>query len=370
MKKLTILHTIETGGPGGAETVLLNLSTKLDPERFRSIVVLCRDGWLRQRLLELGVPTHFVEWNAWYDLRLPRALMSLVKREKVDLIHSHLPDQNFYSCVAGRLSGTKTIVTYHGPVELANADHARDGFKLRVVRSTAACTTVVCDYVGKLLVEHGFPSSKIVRIYNGIPIERFNASLNGHFRGELGFTKSQPLIGMIANIRRPKGHEFFVRAARQVADRMPEARFVAVGDIDPTLGPPLMALVEELGLQDRFFFVGSRPDVPEVLSSLDLFVLSSLSEGLPLAVLEAMAAGKPVVVTNTGGTSEIVQDGDTGFLVPPGDANALAERMCQILESPTKANDMGLHARERIEREFTIPHMIQRYEQLYESILA
>jgi glycosyltransferase involved in cell wall biosynthesis len=175
---------------------------------------------------------------------------------------------------------------------------------------------------------------------------------------------------MIANIRKPKGYEFFVRAARRVADRMPEARFVAVGDIDKDLGPPLRALVDQLGLQDQFFFVGSRPDVPEVLSSLDLFVLSSLSEGLPLVTLEAMAAGKPVVVTNTGGTSEVVQDSVTGFLVPPGDANALAARMCQLLENPVKAADMGAHARERVESQFTIPQMVQRYEQLYESVLA
>ncbi len=370
MKKLTILHTIETGGPGGAETVLLNLTTRLDPERFRSIAVLNHDGWLRQRLLERGVETHLVEWNAWYDFRLPRALMSLTRREKVDLIHSHLPDQNFYACVAGRLSGTKTIVTYHGPVELAHADRAKEAFKLRVVRSVAARITVVCDYVGNLLIERGFPSSKVVRIYNGVAMERFSQSLNGHFRGELGFSKEQKLVGMIANIRRPKGYEFFVRAARQVADRMPDARFVAVGDIDKTLGPPLKTLVDELGLQNRFFFVGTRADVPEVLSSLDIFVLSSLSEGFPLATLEAMAAGKPVVVTNTGGTSEVVQDGSTGFLVPPGDANALAARMCQLLENPAQAKDMGVHARERIESEFTISQMVQRYEELYESVLA
>lgn len=370
MKKRTILHTIETGGPGGAETVLLNLTTRLDPDRFRSIVVLCHDGWLRQRLLERGVETHLVEWNAWYDFRLPRALISLVRREKVDLIHSHLPDQNFYACVAGRLSRTKTIVTYHGPVELAQADHAKEAFKLRVVRTTAACTTVVCDYVGKMLAERGFPTSKIVRIYNGVALERFSQSLNGHFRSELGFAKENKLVGMIANIRRPKGYEFFVRAARQVADRIPAARFVAVGDIDKTLGPPLQALVEQLGLQERFFFAGTRADVPEVLSSLDVFVLSSLSEGFPLATLEAMAAGKPVVVTNTGGTSEVVQDGSTGFLVPPGDAGALASRMCQLLENPAKAAEMGAHARERIEREFAIPQMVKRYEQLYEGVLS
>lgn len=121
MKPRTILHTIETGGPGGAETVLLQLASHLDPARFRSIVLISQDGWLNGQLHARGIPTTLVDCKAWYDLRLPRAMTALIRQEKVDLIHSHLPDQNFYSCLVGALTRCRPIVTYHGPIELTRA---------------------------------------------------------------------------------------------------------------------------------------------------------------------------------------------------------------------------------------------------------
>src|SRR5581483_5342145 len=120
-KKITVLHTIETAGPGGAETVVLQLATMLDSERFRSIVVLPEVHWLGRQLEQRGVPTFYISSKAWYDLKMPLGLSRIVRREGVDLIHSHLPGQNFDSCLAGALTGRKTIVTYHGPVELEHA---------------------------------------------------------------------------------------------------------------------------------------------------------------------------------------------------------------------------------------------------------
>jgi hypothetical protein len=119
MKKFTILHTIETGGPGGAETVLLNLARHLDSSRFRSLVLLTSQGWLLKSLQQNQIPTLVVEHKRRYDLGFLWSLMKVIRKEKVDLIHSHLPDQNFYACVAGMLSSRNTVVTYHGPVELS-----------------------------------------------------------------------------------------------------------------------------------------------------------------------------------------------------------------------------------------------------------
>jgi len=130
MKQYTVLHTIETTGPGGAETVVLNLATGLDPRRFRSVALLPHDSWLGRRLAEHGVPTYFEASRAWYDFRLPRAIAEVSRDEKVDLVHSHLPDQNFYSCLASRITGRKTVVTYHGPVELADSKRLKGAIKL------------------------------------------------------------------------------------------------------------------------------------------------------------------------------------------------------------------------------------------------
>ena len=369
MKPRTILHTIETGGPGGAETVLLQLATHLDPARFRSVVLISQDGWLNGQLHARGIPTTLVDCKAWYDLRLPRAMIALIRQEKVDLIHSHLPDQNFYSCLVGALTRRRPIVTYHGPIELTRARRRRQALKLQVVRRLAAAVVVVCDYVERLLRGVSFPPEKIVRIYNGIESSRFSALSNGTFRKSLGYGEEIRLVGMVANIRQSKGYEYFVQAARIVADTIPQTRFFAVGDVDEKFGGGLRKLVEQLNLGGRFLFLGFRNDIPEILSDLDVFVLSSTSEGFPLVVLEAMAAGKPVVVTRCGGPEEVVEDGRDGFLVPPTNPEKLAARIIDLLSNPGLAATLGQRARDKVARQFSLERMVRQYEALYERCM-
>lgn len=370
MNQRTILHTIETGGPGGAETVLLQLATRLDPARFRSIVLISQEGWLHEQLRARGVVTTLVDWRSWYDLKLPRAMSALIRQEKVDLIHSHLPDQNFYSCVVGAVTGCRTIVTYHGPIELVRQRSRRRTLKLRVVRRYAAAVVVVCDYVERVLKEASFPAAKLVRIYNGIDPIRFAVPAKGSVRKSLGYGGEIKLVGMVANIRETKGYEYYIRAARTVADAIPQARFLAVGDIDEKFGRSLRQLVEQLGLSDRFLFLGFREDIPAVLSELDVFLLSSTSEGFPLVVLEAMAAGKPVVVTRCGGPEEMVEDGHDGFLVPPADPESLAAKISDLLLNSELSATFGQRARDKVARQFSLEGMVRQYEALYERCMT
>lgn len=365
----TILHTIETGGPGGAETVVLNLASGLDTRRFRSLVLLPGGSWLPGKLQESRIPTFLVRSKAWYDPRLPAGMARLVRREKVDLIHSHLPDQNFYSCLVGRLTGRKTIVTYHGPVELAQSRGFKGWIKLSFVRHAASAVVVVCDYVGRMLAARCFPTQRLFRIYNGIDVDRYSMPRRRQLHEELGCPAEANIVGMVANVRASKGYEFFIRAARHVVERFPATRFVSIGDIDRTLGKPLFKLVEELGLKDRFLFLGFRENVPAVLSDLDVFVLSSVSEGFPLVILEAMAAGKPVLATRCGGTEELVEDGRNGVLVPPRDAEALGNKIGELLAHPEWAQSLGQVARNTVLSRFSMESMVHQYEELYERLL-
>ena len=364
VKPLTILHTIETSGPGGAESVLLALATGLDPARFRSIVAINRPGWLEDRLSELRLPFCRLHSNARYGLKLPRELARLVKSEQVDLIHSHLPDQNFYASLAGRVTRCPTIVTYHGLVEFANARSWRGALKLAAVRAFASAAVAVCGRVGEMLLEAGFAPSKVVRIHNGIHSAKY-ARAEGALRRDLGVTPERPLIGMVANVRASKGHEFFIRAARMVADQQPEAFFVISGDLHPELAPPLFRLVEELRLTNHLKFIGFRQDVPALLSDLDIFVLPSTSEGFPLVVLEAMAASRPIVASNCGGVSEMIRNGETGLLVPIGNAEAIARQVSALLHDRRRAAALGAAAHREVSDHFSMEQMIARYEQLY-----
>jgi glycosyltransferase involved in cell wall biosynthesis len=369
MRKYTILHTIETAGPGGAETVLLNLASRLDSTRFRSIVLLPEGRWLPKELRNHGVPTFSMEPSNRYDFGLLRTMARLVRQQQVDLIHSHLPDQNSYSCLVGRLTGRKTIATYHGALRPAEVESLKGALKLHVVRRFAAAVVVVSKYLEAAFQNLDFPGDKLFCIPNGVDVDKFACAEGGHLRRELAYGDRRPLVLMVANLRESKGYEYFVKAARIVADSGVQACFLAVGELHESIMPRLMRLVEQLGLRDRFVFLGFREDVPAILRDVDVFVLSSISEGFSLATVEAMAAGKPVVVTRCGGPEEVIDDGRTGFLVPPADPEALASRICELLADPERAAILGQNARAKVSSAFSMERMVHQYERLYERLL-
>jgi glycosyltransferase involved in cell wall biosynthesis len=321
-------------------------------------------------LRELGVPVVEVGWKAWYDPKGPMAMVQTIRKHGVDLIHSHLPGQNFYSCIAGALTKRKTLVTYHGPVELQDAESAKGKARLWFVRRTADRTIVVCKMVKGMLVDRGFREERISVIYNGIDPAPYASPSPGTLRASLRLAPDAMLIGMIANVRQSKGYDVLVRAAAEVCRRFPSARFVGVGHVDEGLARPIRQQIDNLSLREKFIFAGFRADVPQVLSDLDVFVLSSTSEGMPLAILEAMAARKAIVATRCGGIPEVLEDGHSGLLVPPSDPGGLARAIEALLSDRSRALRMARHAESRLRSEFTLGGMIERYENLYLSELA
>jgi glycosyltransferase involved in cell wall biosynthesis len=365
----TVLHTIETTGIGGAERVLLNIATGLDRERFRSVAALPAPGLLQDALEAGGVRTYIVHARHWWDFRMPRGLARICRTERVDLVHGHLPDHNFHGCLAARLAGARAIATYHGPLEFRHARAPRDAIKFRLVRSSAAGVVAVCEAVRSLLLGLGFAPASVARIHNGIDLAAYRHAPSAGLRDAFNWRADTPVVGMVANVRATKGYEFFVRAARRAVDRDPSIRFVAAGDIDPVLGPPILALVRELGLTEHVRFLGYRADIPAILRDLDVLVLSSTSEGFPLVLLEAMAAGKAVVATRCGGTEEIVHDGRNGYLVAPADDAALANGISRMFADRVAAAALRDGARRTAEG-FSLGGMIDAYHTLYDGVLA
>ena len=368
LRRYTILHTIEGSGPGGAETVLLELASKVSRERYRSLAFLPEGNWLPGKLHERGVPYVIAKSKTWYDLI--RDMRSLVRAEGVDLIHSHLDDQNFSTSVVGKLTGCKTIVTYHGAPRLARQQGLRRKIKAWVPQRFATEITVVSDYLRNTLVESGFPPHRTHRVYNGVDLGRFASGEAANLRGALGLPPHAKLVGMVANLRQAKGYEYFVQSARAVVDVIPESYFLAVGETAEAMLARLQDLVRQLKLDARVSFLGFRKDVHGILRDLDVFVLTSTNEGLSISTIEAMAAGKPVVVTRSGGPEEIVEDGITGYLVPPADAGALAARVCEILRNPDVGRCLGSKAQAAVARKFSLQGMVEQYESLYQRCLG
>jgi glycosyltransferase involved in cell wall biosynthesis len=350
--------------------MLLNLAAGLDRKRFRSVALLPEGRWLPDRLRERGIPTFVVNPKSRGWLEPVKSLARLVRQEKVDLIHSHLPDQNFYSCLVGRFCGCKTVVTYHGAPRPREVKGVKGSLKVWVIRHWANAVVVVSDYLQEAMQALGIPRERVVRIYNGVDPRRFADSPAGRLRAELGTGNGTPLVGMVANLRESKGYEFFVQAAQKVLESAPQTRFLAIGELDSRIAPRVREQLRRSGLEDRFRFLGFRDDVPSILADLDIFVLASVSEGFSLATIEAMAAAKPVVVTRSGGPQEIVTDGATGLLVPPGDAESLAAKICELLRDPRRAAALGKNARAEVERRFSLSRIIAEYEDLYARCLG
>jgi glycosyltransferase involved in cell wall biosynthesis len=214
------------------------------------------------------------------------------------------------------------------------------------------------------------PDAKLEIITNGVDLARFaNGRPAGTVRQALGVSASAPLVGIVAMLRPEKAHDVFLRAAARAAAHVPEARFLIIGD-GPTR-PQLEALAAELGLQGKVLFLGARSDVPELVKAIDLAVLSShpVVETLSNAVLEYMAAGKPVLATRVGSVPEQVQDGVTGCLVDPGDWQALGDRIAELLLDADRARRMGQAGRALVEARYTIDRMVRGHERLFERLL-
>jgi glycosyltransferase involved in cell wall biosynthesis len=365
--KIRILHLIETGGPGGAEKVLLNIVGHIDSRQFSSLVMVPRKGWLYETLKKYHFETRVIESNRSWDAGFLLKLSSLIRKEKIDLVHSHLPGMNFYSCLAGRITKRPVIVTYHGKIEDGDKRKWKNIFKNFIVRNTAAQVVTVSDYLKKELIKKiGVDPNKIVTLYSGIDFNAFGPTKSSlELRQKLGLSESAPLVGTIGNIRKSKGYEYLIRSVKLVEEKVPNVLFLIVGEKEEKLFHDLSKLTEKLGLKEWIKFLGFREDVADCLNILDIFVLSSTTEGFSIATVEAMSLAKPVVVTDCGGPAEIVTDGRTGFLVPPGDPKALAQKIILLLENQKLREKMGNQAQIWVRKKFSLEENIKNYELLY-----
>jgi len=217
-----------------------------------------------------------------------------------------------------------------------------------------------------LVKEDGFQPGKIKVIRNAVDFERFASVPRDRAKFFPALGPGHKLIGMVANMNLPvKGHSYLIEAARAVCRILPGTRFVLIGD--GRQRPKLEQQVRELGLEQNFLFLGYHKDVPELLPCFDVSVLPSTAEGLPNVVLEAMAAGIPVVATAVGGTVEILEDGVCGLLVPPRDPEALAKAILRILQEPSLAEQLARAGQERVRAYFNFDRLLLELKELYEE---
>jgi L-malate glycosyltransferase len=380
MTPATVAYVIPRMSIGGAQTHLLQVLRLLDRRRFRPLLCcLATDRkdplHLLDQVRELGVPI--------LDARLRDTANSLVRphsfaqmarvagefrRQRVRIVHSYLFHANWFGTLTARLARVPVAIVSKRSMDVY--PRARDRWACSLVNRLADCVTAVAAAVRDHVHQtEGCPLEKIVIIPNGIATPSVPTTSSAHGRAQaLSVNADDKVVGTITRLVWKRGHEELLRAAALVARAEPTAKFVVVGD-----GPLRRALEEQargLGLNGGVRFLGAVPQAARLLPHFDVFVLSSVWEGMSNGLLEAMAAGRPVVATRVGGNPEVVVDGESGLLVPPKDPQALADAVLRLLRDRELARRLGEAARRRIESEFTLEQMVQRLESLYDDLLA
>lgn len=353
-RRLRVVHVAQQLQIGGMEKLLVEFARHVDRQRFDlRFLSLSSRGGVAEEIAACGWPVTALEELNGLRPALIWRLARIFRRERVDVVHTHNIKPHLYSVPAAKLAGVPAVIqTRHGQ------SYQASWRRITAFRLAALFTNyVVC-------VSHdsrarsarlGIARQKLCTVWNGIDIASFPYQ---------GPSPQGPVV-TVARLSPEKDIPTLIRAAALAAARNPSFRLEIAGD-----GPcqeELERLVADLGLSGHVRLLGKITDVPGLLARSSLFVLPSLTEGVSLTLLEAMAAGLPVVATAVGGTPEVVLEGKTGWLVAPGNPEAMAARMCQVLDNPALGQSMGRQGHERVKEHFDVRRMVREYEALYEQ---
>jgi glycosyltransferase involved in cell wall biosynthesis len=372
-----VLQLIDSFRLGGSESQAVQLARLLhESGRYRvHVACLDRSGPLFREAerLEVGeIPEYPL--NSFYDRNAivqVRRFARFLREREIDVVHAH----DFYSNIFGMMGAALARV----PVRIASRRESakRSAVKRRLERGAyrlAHAVVANCEEIRRQLIDEGVAAQKIETLYNGLDTSRVAAPPDLRREDALdlcGLPRTESrrrFISIVANLRAVKDHATFLRAARRVRARVPESAFIIAGEGE--LDAALRSLAGELELARDVFFIGRCERVAELLSLSEACVLSSTSEGFSNSILEYMAAARPVVVTDVGGAREVVEDGETGYLVAAGDDERMAARLVGLLNEPERARLMGERGARLVEQKFSCGAQLERAEVLYERLLA
>jgi sugar transferase (PEP-CTERM/EpsH1 system associated) len=360
-----ILYLNHCMAMGGIENMIVDFTRLLPMDEFEPHVAVFEGGGSLEAVLkEMHVPVHCLDKREGIDLGLVLRLRRLLRRQEIRVVHSNNYSAWLYACAASRgLRGLIHVHTEHSGVDSFRRRYAAERWLSRFTTHVVAVSRHVHDV---MIDEIGISPRRVRLIYNGVDTTRFRPDPQGRevLRRSLQIPSDVVVIGIVARLAAIKNHEVLIRAyAKLRAAPGKKTRLVIVGD-----GPERASLEElsrQLGIAADVSFLGERRDTPGLLNAFDIYVLPSFSEGMNLTLLEAMGAGLPVVASRVGGNVEIVEDGNTGYLFPSGNADALCEWLDRFVSEPARRAQMGQKGRERVLQQFDQRVMMQHYLSLY-----
>lgn len=368
-KPIRVMQIIDSMSFGGAEVLLRDLTRSLLAHEYSVNVCYNTEGPIAKEVEAMGIPIVRLPRFGRVDIFLLWRIFKKIKQVKPDIVHTHLFKSDIHGRLAARLAGTPVIVsTLHNCHNWARNPLLGNiyGANARLANHIIAVSDEVRDY--SIRYSHIDPK-KITTIPNAIPLDRFgnHGAAGAMIRQEFGIPLNVPLIGIIARLTEQKDHDNFLRAAQRILQDSPEAVFLIVGD--GPLAESLKMLASSLGIQESVNFCGIRQDIPAVMSALDILVFSSRWEGLPVALLEGMASSLPVVATSVGGVPGVIENGVTGFLVPPADPEALANTCISLINDPALRRRIAQAAFNHVQKNYSMEGMADKTISLYQSLL-
>lgn len=362
-KKKKVLHVLTDRNIGGAGRWLLYYLKYFDREHFLVKVVLPEDSLLCERVRALEVPViPLAEMeDRSYDKKAAKALVQVFRQEKPDIVHTHA---SMTARMAARRARVPMICNTKHCMEGAGGSLPKKLLRRAINHRYSDRIIAVSKAVRKSMIAGGTDPKQIVTIYNGIervPIP--TAEEKERLLASFGGKKGEKAVGMVARLEPVKDHETFLQGAKKVLEHRQDVRFYIIGD--GSLREELERRTRELGIEEQVTFTGFLQEVEQMEAALDIAVITSQAEALCLSLLESMVAGIPAVGTDSGGVAEVIRHGENGYLIPVGDAEALAERLEELLSDEEKRRTFGMQAKKDAEREFLADKMTKRIEKLY-----
>jgi glycosyltransferase involved in cell wall biosynthesis len=348
---------------GGQNQVLLTV-TGLRASGHRTLLVAHPAGELRRRALE-GVDVFPLAPRAEMDLTAAWRLSRIIRRVAPDVVHAHDPHAVAMAALGLSMGtqGRKPPLVAARRVDFHLGRNALSRWKYRQV-DRFICSS---DAIRKMLVADGIPANRTVTVHEGIDLERAAAAHPAPLHQELWLPHDAPIVGNIAALVPHKGQRYLIDAAALVIRKVPDARFVIVGEGE--LRDALQRHIRDLHIEKHVLLAGFRPDILSVLQAFDIFVMSSITEGLGTSLLDAMACAKPIVATTAGGIPEVIRDGLSGLLVPPRDPAGMAQAITRLLQDAELRERMGAAGLELARAQFSADRMVERTVDVYQNLL-
>ncbi len=362
--RVNVLHVIWSLEKGGAERFLVSLVQNFDRNRFNSIVCCLnwRGEWAKE-LEDKGIEVIALNKKGKFDFGVISRIIKIIKQNEITIVNTHLWAADVLGRLAAILAGAPVIISTVQNVDIWKRPWHR--FIDRLLSYKTTKFIAVSHAVKQFLIEtEGIPEEKIEVIPNAVDIGslKVDESSGSQIKEELKINDDEIVLTVVGRLVEQKGHKYLFEALSMLNGKY-NIKLLVVGE--GPLKQRLADSVERLGLKDKVIFTGQRKDIPQILNISDCLVLPSVYEGLPVCVLEAMAAGKPVIATKVGGTPELIKDGKTGFLVEPRNPEVLSQAIEKLAHSSDKGKEMGVKAREIVYNGFSIAPITKRTEELF-----